>query len=500
MTNKDVRVRIAPSPSGYLHVGTARTAIFNYLYARHFGGKFLIRIEDTDAERSDRSLVQPILESLKWLGIESDEEIIYQSSRKNIYAEFAKKVLDGGHGYRCFCTPDELEAERQKARAAKKPPRYNRKCLKLSEKEVQDKIDSGLTFAIRLQIPEGESKYDDMVSGEIKRQNVEIEDFIIARSDGTATYNLAVVVDDHEMRISHVIRGNDHITNTFKQVHIYNALGWTIPKFGHVTLLLRSDKKKVSKSLGDKDVAEYASEGILPEAMFNYLCLLGWSPKTEKEIYPPDELIKIFDPAHFNTSNAVFDEEKLIAFNKQHIMMKNSKEILEFIKNLDETKLEERFANSENTNITEILMTLHAINENNDQDSERSGRIVDSLKERVRTLLDFATLGSYFFTDDLSYDPAAAQKQFTSENAILLTELANRLEKLPSLNKDNAEEILNALAEEKGIKRGQLIHPTRLAVSGMTVGPGLFEILDILGKEKSVERLRKAVKFIESRN
>ncbi|MGH8015805.1 MAG: glutamate--tRNA ligase, partial [Candidatus Zixiibacteriota bacterium] len=393
MTTSEIRVRIAPSPSGYLHVGTARTAIFNYLYARHFGGKFLIRIEDTDAERSDQSLVKPIIDALKWLGIESDEPTVYQSARKEIYADFARKILSSGHGYRCFCTPAELEAERAKSIAEKKPHRYSRKCLELSENEIQDRIAGGLTFAIRLKIPNGVTAYNDMVSGEIQRQNVEIEDFIIARSDTTATYNLAVVVDDHEMNISHVIRGNDHITNTFKQIHIYRAFEWKIPEFGHVPLLLRPDKKKVSKRLGDKDIAEYASEGILPEAMFNYLSLLGWSPKTEKEIYTPDELIKMFDPAHFNASNAVFDEEKLIAFNKQHIMMKNSREILEFIKNLDETKLQEHFVAAEKINLTDILMTLHAIKEDNDQSSERSARIVDSLKERVRTLLDFATLG-----------------------------------------------------------------------------------------------------------
>lgn len=500
MNTPEIRVRIAPSPSGYLHVGTARTAIFNFLFARHFSGKFLIRIEDTDAERSDQSLVQPIIDALSWLGIAGDEPIVYQSTRKQIYADYASKILAAGHGYRCFCTPQELEAERQKSILEKKPHKYSRKCLGLSESEIQEKIRNGLIFAIRLHIPDGETSYNDMVSGEIKRQNTEIEDFIIARSDGTATYNLAVVVDDHEMKISHVIRGNDHITNTFKQIQIYRSLVWKIPEFGHVPLLLRPDRKKVSKRLGDKDVSEYASEGILPEAMFNYLSLLGWSPKTEKEIYAPEELIKMFNPANFNASNAVFDEEKLIAFNKQHIMMKNSREILEFIKNLDETKLQEHFINSENINLTGILMTLQAIKEDSAARQERSARIVDSLKERVRTLLDFATLGSYFFTDDLAYDPAAAQKQFTSDNGELLTELANRFEKIKTFDKHSVEEALNCLADEKGIKRGQIIHPTRLALSGMTVGPGLFEILDILGKEKSVARIRKAVEFINARN
>jgi glutamyl-tRNA synthetase len=492
-------VRIAPSPSGYLHVGTARTAIFNFLYARHFGGKFVIRVEDTDAERSDPKLVTAILDSLKWLGIESDEEIIYQSQRDGLYKNYAQEILENGHGYRCFCTPEELDAERKKAMQEKRPPRYSRKCMKLSDSEIKAKIDSGMKYATRLKIPEGETDYNDMVSGEIKRQNTEIEDFIIARSDGSATYNLAVVVDDHDMKISHVIRGNDHITNTFKQIHIYRALGWNQPEFGHVTLLLRPDKRKVSKRLGDKDVAEYATEGILPEAMFNYLCLLGWSPKSDKEIYTPEQLIAIFNPANFNTSNAVFDEEKLIAFNKQHIMMKNAREILDFIKDLDEEKLEQHYAHAENDQLSSILLTLHAIKtENESGNKEHSLRVVDSLKERARTLLDFATLGGYFFTEKLVYDKTAAEKQFTPQNAELINELADRFSQLEPFDKESAERSLSDLADAKGIKRGQLIHPTRLAVSGMTVGPGLYDILEILGKEKTVSRIRKAVDYIKT--
>lgn len=499
MTDSNIRVRIAPSPSGYLHVGTARTAIFNYLYARHFDGKFVVRVEDTDSERSDPKLVEAILDALKWLGIESDEEIIYQSKRSDIYKKYAHEILIGGHGYRCFCTPEELDAERKLAMQEKRPPRYSRKCMKLSESELKEKLGNNMPFTVRLKIPDGETKYNDMVAGEIKRQNTEIEDFIIARSDGSATYNLAVVIDDHEMEISHVIRGNDHITNTFKQIHIYRAMNWQQPEFGHVTLLLRPDKKKVSKRLGDKDVAEYSSEGILPEAMFNYLCLLGWSPKTEKEIYTPEELIKIFDPSHFNNSNAVFDEEKLIAFNKQHIMMKNAREILEFIKNMDEEKLQEHYSEAENEQLNNILMTLHAIKtENDNSNSERSLRIVNSLKERVRTLLDFATLGSYFFTEKLVYDKNAAEKQFTPQNGELMTELANSFNNLKTFDKETTEKSLSDLADAKGIKRGQLIHPTRLAVSGMTVGPGLYDILEILGKEKTVSRIRKAVDYIKA--
>ncbi|MCH7946495.1 MAG: glutamate--tRNA ligase [candidate division Zixibacteria bacterium] len=479
MSDSKVRVRIAPSPSGYLHVGTARTAIFNFLYARHHGGKFLVRIEDTDVERSDPALVHNILEALDKLGMVSDEEIILQSQRKDNYSTVAHQILESGHGYCCFCTQEQLEASREKARAEKRPPRYDRRCLKLSEEDCANKIAKGLPYTIRIRIPDGETTYNDMVSGELKRQNTEIEDFIIARSDGSATYNLAVVVDDHQMEISHVIRGNDHITNTFKQIHIYNALGFKPPQFGHVPLLLRPDKKKISKRLGDKDVAEYLNEGILPEAMFNYLCTLGWSSKTEREIYTVKELIEIFNSANFNSANAIFDEEKLIAFNKQHIMMKPTSELAPIVSELFKAKL-----SLDNGSMA--------------ADSEYFLRVIDSLKERVRKLTDFVSLGAYFFKDKFDYDQKAAEKQFNPENAGFLAELAERFEKLSEFNKETAEAELSKLADEKDLKRGKLIHPTRLAVSGMSVGPGLFELLELVGQKRVVARLRKAVDFINS--
>jgi len=286
MSDRPVRVRIAPSPTGFLHVGTARMAIANYLFARHAGGKFLVRIEDTDVERSQASLIEPILSALKWLSLSWDEEIVYQSQRTDVYKRHAQQILDSGHGYRCFCTPKELEKARQKARAEKGPLRYDRRCLRLSDKEVRTQLALGQEFVIRLKIPDGETTFQDMVSGTLTRQNEEIEDFIIARSDGRATYNLAVVIDDHDMEITYVIRGNDHITNTFKQVHIYRALGWEQPRFGHLPMILRPDRKKVSKRLGDKDVNQYSTEGILPEAMFNYLCLLDGRPRLTAKSIP----------------------------------------------------------------------------------------------------------------------------------------------------------------------------------------------------------------------
>lgn len=477
MATRPVRVRIAPSPTGYLHVGTARTAIFNYLFAKRAHGKFLVRVEDTDVERSDPSLIELILSALKWLGLSWDDEIVYQSKRIDLYKSFAARILDSGYGYRCFCTPERLEQERQKARAEKGQLRYDRHCLHLSDNEVRALLSAGQDFAIRLRIPDGETTFNDIVSGTLTRRNEDIEDFIIARSNGTATYNLAVVIDDHDMGITHVIRGNDHITNTFKQIHIYRALGFEAPQFGHVPLILRPDKRKVSKRLGDKDVNQYSAEGILPEAMFNYLCLLGWSPKTDREIYTVEELIEIFNPDNLNPSNAIFDEEKLLAFNRAHIAQRTDHELAEMIAPL----------------LVEAgLSTKYWL----ETRWEYLRAVAGVLKERARRLSDFVLFGGYFFTFDYRYDPAAKKKQFTPERADLLGELANRFEALPEFTHESTERTLSALAEERGVKKAQLIHPTRLAVTGMPAGPGLYDILVILGKQVVVERMRKAVEYI----
>lgn len=481
MMNNNVRVRLAPSPTGYLHVGTARTAIFNYLFARHAGGKFLLRIEDTDQQRSDASLVEPIIAALKWLGIGWDEPEIYQSHRAAVHRQFTQKLLDSGFGYRCFCTTEELESERARATAEKRAPKYSRKCLRLSQAEIDAKLDAGQPFGVRLRIPDGETAYHDMVSGEIRRKNEDIEDFVAARSDGSATYNFAVVIDDHDMGISHVIRGNDHISNTFKQIHLYRALGWEVPQFGHVPLILRPDRQKVSKRLGDKDVAAYRDEGILPEAMFNYLCLLGWNPKTDREIYTPAELVGMFEANYLNASNAVFDEEKLVAFNKAHIAMKSDHDLAVMVAPM-------LVASGASTKYW--LETRW----------EYLREVVRLLKERVRRVSDFVSLGSYFFSFDYRYDPEAEKQNFTPEAADLLAVWADRLESLPTFDHQSVETALAALAEEKGVKKAKIIHPTRLAVSGMSAGPGLYDLLVTLSRPIVIERLKKAVDYIRAKN
>ncbi|MFZ5981028.1 MAG: glutamate--tRNA ligase [Candidatus Zixiibacteriota bacterium] len=480
MNTPPVRVRIAPSPTGYLHVGTARTAIANYLFARHYGGKFLVRIEDTDVERSRPELLEPILEAFQWLGLQWDEDIIFQSRRTEIYKKYVQELLDSGYAYCSYVTPEELEEARQKAHEEKRSFYYREDSVKLTADEVQRRKEAGMGYAVRLRIPEGETIFEDLVSGSLSKKNKDIEDLIIARSDGTATYNLAVVVDDHEMGISHVIRGNDHISNTFKQIHIYRALGWALPEFGHVPLILRPDKKKVSKRLGDKDVAAYRNEGILPETMFNYLCLLGWSPKTDREIYTREELIELFDKHNFNPANAVFDEDKLLAFNYDHIQKKSDHDLAVLVAPmLVEAGLTTKYWLETRWEYLRLVITL--------------------LKERVKRVTDFVTMGAYFFSFDYKYEPKAEAKQFDAEAADLLETLANRFEQIPAFDKKTIETALNSLAEEKGIKNARLIHPVRLAVSGTSAGPGLYDILAALSRPIVVERMRKAAAYIRSK-
>ncbi len=472
-----VRVCISPSPTGYLDVGMARIAIFNWLFARQTGGKFLIRIEDSDVERSDASHIEPILNALKWLGLDWDENVVYQSQRAENYKKCAQALLAGGHAYRCFCTTAELEAEREAARAAKLPPRYSRICLRLSHDQIKARLDAGVPFGIRLQIPEGETAFNDIVSGEMRSKNDDIEDLLAANSDGSATCNFASVIDDHEMGVTHVIRGNDHLTNTLKQMHLYQALGWAVPEFGHVPPILNPDSQAISKRLGDKDIAAYKDEGILPNAMFNYLCLLGWSPKTEREIYSPKELVGIFDPHYVNLSTAVFDDEKLIAFNRAHIQLASDHDLAVLVAPM----------------LVEAGVTSKYWLETR---WEYLRQVISLLKERVRRVSDFVSLGGYFFSFEGNYDPEAAREQFNPESVDLLAALVERFEALPRFTHETTEGALELLAEERGLKKARLVHPTRLAVSGLSDGPGLYDLLVVLTRLVVIQRMKKAIEYI----
>ncbi len=476
----EIRVRMAPSPSGFLHVGTARTTIYNWLFARHHQGKFILRIEDTDPSRSSREMIDAILESIKWLGLDWDEGPYFQSQRTDLYQKYAQQLLKSKMGYYCFCTPQSLEEKRKQAIASKGEWKYDRTCLGLTEAEIEDRIKRGEPKAIRLLVPEGETVFSDLVYGELKKQNQELDDLIVLRSDGTATYNFACAVDDMDMKISHVIRGNDHIANTFKQVLIYQALGLTPPKFAHIPLILGKDKAKISKRHGAVSVMEYKEKGFLRDALVNYLALLGWSPKDDREILSRNEMIELFTVEAVNPSNPIFDQEKLEWMNG------------EYIRAMDDDKLLDEaipFLIGEN------LITEQAAGQKRDW----LLKYVSLFKERAKTLRDFAEKGKYFFEFDYKYEEKAAKKHFSADAADKLQKYSERLSGLDIFQKTEIEEALRQLAEEMQLKPAALIHPVRLAATGTTAGPPLFDALELLGKEEVRERIEKAIEFIKAR-
>lgn len=477
----EVRVRMAPSPSGFLHVGTARTTIYNWLFARHHKGKFILRIEDTDPSRSSQEMVDAILESIKWLGLDWDEGPYYQSQRTELYEKYAQKLLNKGKAYFCFCTPQELEKKRKQAIASKVDWHYDRTCLKLSDAEKEEKIRKGEPKAIRLLVPEGETTFSDLVYGELKKDNKEIDDLIILRSDGTATYNFACVADDVDMKISHVIRGNDHIANTFKQILIYQALDLAPPHFAHIPLILGKDRAKVSKRHGAVSVMEYQKQGFLPEAFVNFLALLGWSPKDDREVLSADQMIELFTLEGVNPSNPIFDPEKLEWMNGEYIRATSNEKLLDLVMPF---LIEENLIREETAK----------------QKREWLLKFVSLLKERCKTLKEFAKNGKYFFVFNYQYEPKAASKHFgSSEATSWLNAYVDRLSRLDSFEKPQIEQALRGLADEIQIKPAALIHPVRLAVSGTSSGPPLFDLLELLGKDEVVKRIKKAVEFIHAK-
>ena len=477
----EVRVRMAPSPSGFLHVGTARTTIYNWLFARHHQGKFILRIEDTDLFRSKKEMVGAILESLRWLGLDWDEGPYYQSRRTELYQKFARKLLENGKAYFCFCAPQELEEKRKQAIASKIDWKYDRTCLKLSDAEKQEKIQKGVSKAIRLLVPEGETVFSDLVYGELKKENKELDDLIILRSDGTPTYNFACVVDDLDMKISHVIRGNDHIANTFKQTLIYKALDLTPPLFAHIPLILGKDRAKISKRHGAVPVMEYKEQGFLPEAFLNFLALLGWSPKDNREILSVDQMIGLFTLEGVNPSNPVFDPEKLEWMNGEYIRACDHEKLLELV--------------------VPFLIRKKLINQEMvKQKRDWLLKFVSLLKERCKTLKEFAEKGKYFFEFDYQYEQKTAKKHFSlPETEDRLRAYVDRLSGLDTFEKAQIEQALRGLADELGIKPAVLIHPVRLATTGISTGPPLFDLLELLGKEEVTKRIQKAIEFIQTK-
>ena len=466
------RVRFAPSPTGYLHVGGARTALFNWLFARHFGGVFILRIEDTDFERSSEDMVQGILDGMRWLGLGWDEGPFFQSQRLPLYQSTAEKLRQSGHAYYCFCTREELEQRRSEAGAAGKPPMYDQRCRAIDPGVAYQRWQAGEPCALRFAVPEGGvTAFEDAVFGRVEFANAELEDFVLLRSDGVPTYHLSVVADDLDMRLTHIIRGADHISNTPKQVLQYQALGQPLPVFAHLPLILGPDKSRLSKRHGATSVLAYQDMGIVPEAMRNFLGLLGWTPaNASKEIFSSQELIELFSLSGIARSNAVFDNDKLAWFNTEWIRRYSPQELLPLI----EQEWAKRGFRPDRTS-EEILATIAL------------------LQPRARSLKDFSGAFRGYFSDAYEYDTAAVTKFLPDENTrALLVELGDRYQTLAEFTEPAAEQLLRDFAAEKGVKAGPLINGSRVALTGQGVAPSLFAVMAALGKDRVVKRLRVA--------
>jgi len=475
------RVRFAPSPTGYLHIGGARTALFNYLYARSTGGTYLLRIEDTDTERSSREMTEQILDSLSWLGLLPDEPYVLQSDNIQAHRHAVDTLLKEHKAYRCFCTKEILEKEKEKAARENRPYRYSGVCRNLTEKEIQQKLDQNLPFTVRLKVPdEGVTRFKDMVFKSIEVKNSEIDDFIIMRSDKTPVYHLAVVVDDALMGITHVIRGEDHLSNTPKQIHLYLALEYPVPRFAHVPLILAPDGKRLSKRHGATSVGEFRNMGFLPEGFINGLIHLGWGTSGNQTLYTPDELIRKFKITDVSKKGAIFDLQKMIWINGQHISRKSSAELFPLV--------------------TQAWLKAGLISQDDIEDKTvYLNRAIDLLKTRMKLITDFVSFGSYMLKDPVSYDPEAVEKRWAHPQIQnLMTHYMKALEELESFNPENLENTLRTITDEAGEKAAVLIHAVRLAVTGFSVSPGLFELLSLLGKEIVIRRLKKALDYLQT--
>ena len=480
------RVRFAPSPTGYLHVGGARTALFNWLFARRLGGVFVLRIEDTDLERSSPEMVDGILDGLRWLGLYWDEgpEIggefgpYFQSERLDRHRAMAERLVADGHAYYCYCTADALKAKREAAEQAGSAWRYDRTCCALTAQQIETRERDRMPRVIRFRVPDGPTRFDDLVHGAIEFDGANIEDFVLLRSDLQPTYQLSVVSDDVEMRITHVVRGDDHISNTPKQILLYRAVGAAEPRFAHVPLILGSDKKRLSKRHGATSVTEYARQGYLPEAMFNFLSLLGWSPGHDAEVFTREALIGAFTLEGISGGNAVFNPEKLDWFNQQHILRLAPDELATRVRPWLETAGLWR---------DDYLRDRHAW----------FSAVLELLRPRARHLGDFAEQGAIFFSDAIEYDEAAVDTHLRAPGMdVHLAAIAAAFAALDTFDPASTESALRSLAAARRIKAGVFIHAVRVAVTGKTVSPGLFDVLALLGRDRVQARLASARRLL----
>ena len=462
-----VRVRFAPSPTGYLHIGGVRTALFNWLYARHHHGAFILRIEDTDQSRSTEEAITAILEGMRWVGLDWDEGPYRQTERMELYREHALRLLKAGQAYWCVCTAEELEERRKDALAKGLQPKYDGRCR---ERGIVSPTGDA---ALRFRAPqEGQTVIEDLIKGRVVFDNAVLDDLIILRSNGYPTYNFSVVVDDALMGITHVVRGDDHLTNTPRQVPIFQALGFQVPQFGHLSMILGSDKARLSKRHGATSVLAYRDMGYLPEAMINYLVRLGWS-FGDQEVFSLQEMVEKFSFDNVQKSSAVFNPEKLLWLNAQYIKQGEPKRIGERLR--------------------PFLERAGVGTEAGEKSSEWMERLVLAFRERAQTLEDMAKAAIPYLQSEIQMDEAAAKKFLTPAIAPLLERLADRFAAVPDFNKEALEVVFKDLIAEAGIKMGELAQPVRVALTGRTASPGLFEVIDLLGRERTLERLRHAV-------
>jgi glutamyl-tRNA synthetase len=462
-----IRTRFAPSPTGHLHIGSARTALFNWLFSRHHGGKFILRIEDTDKVRSTEESTQGIFEAMKWLGLDWDEEVYYQSKRTDIYREQLKTLLSQGKAYRCYCDPDELEEKRKQAFKQGKKPKYNGKCRELT-KEYPDK-----PFAIRFKSPEsGQTEVNDLIKGTIVFENSELDDLIICRRDGTPTYNFVVVVDDATMGITHIIRGDDHVNNTPRQILLYQALNYQLPQFAHMPLTLGKDKARLSKRHGATSVMAYKEMGYLPQAVINFLVRLGWS-YGDQEIFSKDELVEKFSLENVGKSAGIFNPDKLLWLNSHYIKEESDE------------------------NLARLLTPFLEKREVKVDDLQYLAKVIKGFKERSKTLEEMADAALFYFKDEIDYQPKAAKKFLTLKAVDIFTEAISCFERAEDFREGEIEAIFNKITSERNISLGQIAQPHRVALTGSTASPGIYEVISNLGKERVIKRLKDAIAFIK---
>jgi glutamyl-tRNA synthetase/nondiscriminating glutamyl-tRNA synthetase len=463
-----VRVRFAPSPTGYLHIGALRTCLFNWLFARHHKGEFILRIEDTDLARSSEEMTRIIIDGLRWLGLDWDEGPLFQSERTSLYKTKAEELVRVQKAYYCYCLPEEIQ---QRKKGKEKSWMYDRRCLRL-QAEDKDRFESeGRPKAIRFYVPCGETAYRDLIHGPISIQNRILDDFVIFRSDGLPTYHLSVVVDDSEWGITHVIRGDDHISNTPKQILLYQAFGFHLPEFAHLALILGPDRKKLSKRHGVTSVLQFREQGYFPLSLLNFLAQMSWDPGEGERIYSLSEMADKFSVERVSKNSPVFDLAKLQWFNGQMISRMSAPELAPYVK----AELEEKDL---------------WIEELEKEKRDWFYRFIDLLKDRSRVFRDFSLRGKPFLSENFEYDPSAVEKYLQDERLpVLMAKLKEDFQKMDSFFARDIEKVLRNRAAEEGVEAALLIHASRVLVLGMAVSPSIFDVLELIGREKTVERL-----------